>query len=149
MSIFVKAGLWIEKKVGHKGEFNLTKFVEDLIAATPAPAPTSSYKVYTALINQTADNVPTAIVLENTLGGPVTFGYQGVGDYEILLPSTIDINKTFYTISYNVSSSLNSQLYYNGGNSIGMVVYVDDEKYGRTNVDNSVEYTPIEIRIYN
>jgi hypothetical protein len=36
MSIFVKAGLWIEKQVGHKGELNLTRFVTDLISANPS-----------------------------------------------------------------------------------------------------------------
>lgn len=41
MSIFVKAGLWLEKKTGYKGEFNLTRYITDLIAATPPPTPTT------------------------------------------------------------------------------------------------------------
>lgn len=35
MSIFIKSGLWIEKNIGYPKEFNLTKYIKDLIAATP------------------------------------------------------------------------------------------------------------------
>ena len=37
MSVFIKAGLWLEKKIGYKGEFNLTKYIQELIAETPPP----------------------------------------------------------------------------------------------------------------
>jgi len=35
MSIFIKAGLWSQKAKGFLGEFNLTKYIKDLIAETP------------------------------------------------------------------------------------------------------------------
>lgn len=45
----------------------------------PAPA----YKVYTALLTQTGTNAPVATVLENTLGGTVTFSRNQAGQYNI------------------------------------------------------------------
>lgn len=38
MATFIKAGLWIERITNIKGEFNLTKYIKDLIAETPPPA---------------------------------------------------------------------------------------------------------------
>jgi hypothetical protein len=29
MSVFIKAGLWVEKKIGYKGELNLTSLIEE------------------------------------------------------------------------------------------------------------------------
>ena len=37
MSIIIKAGLWVNKQKAFLGEFNLTKYINDLIAAIPAP----------------------------------------------------------------------------------------------------------------
>lgn len=36
MNIFLKTGLWGNKKLGHVGELNITKYIKDLIAETPA-----------------------------------------------------------------------------------------------------------------
>jgi hypothetical protein len=84
MSIFIKAGLWLEKKTGFKGEFNLTRYVTDLIAATPPVPPVASYKVFTALLTQSGIGDP--ILLYNL--DPLTVGatYQitvndGTGDF--------------------------------------------------------------------
>ena len=35
MPTFIKSGLWIQRKIGYPKEFNLTKYIKDLIAATP------------------------------------------------------------------------------------------------------------------
>ena len=39
------------------------------------------YKVYTALLTQTGTDAPVATVLENTLGGDVTWTYDDIGSY--------------------------------------------------------------------
>lgn len=51
---------------------NQTTIIEEL---------TPKYKVYTALLTQTGTNAPVATVLENTLGGNVTWSYIDIGDY--------------------------------------------------------------------
>lgn len=86
MSIFVKAGLWLEKKTGYKGEFNLTRYVTDLIAAT---SPALPYKVYSALLTQNGDSnlvIYTAGTLEigktyeiYDLTGAANFDFTNVG----------------------------------------------------------------------
>ena len=86
MSIFIKAGLWLEKKTGYKGEFNLTRYVTDLITATSPAAP---YKVYSALLTQSGDSnlvIYTAGTLEigktyeiYDLTGAASFDFTNVG----------------------------------------------------------------------
>ena len=40
-----------------------------------------NYKVYTAIINQTGTNDPVPIVLENTLGWPIIWTRNSIGEY--------------------------------------------------------------------
>ena len=42
------------------------------------------YKVYTALLTQSDTSAPTAIELENSLGGTVTYSRTEAGSYEII-----------------------------------------------------------------
>jgi len=57
----------------------------------------SAYKVYTALISQSGTSDPTAVILENTLGAPVTFSRIGDGTYFISCSefNFFTVNKTF------------------------------------------------------
>jgi hypothetical protein len=103
MSIFIKAGLWIEKQVGYKGEFNLTRYITDLIASSPSG---STYKVYTALLNQTGTNDPVATILENTLGENINWSYANVGIYLGTIINSIDMNKTGVLTANNVEDAL-------------------------------------------
>lgn len=50
------------------------------LSATATP-PARPYLVYTALLSQTGTNAPTATVLENTLGGTVSFTRTVIGQY--------------------------------------------------------------------
>lgn len=75
------------------------------LTGTPtAPTPTTSdgianksyvdglarpYKVYTALLTQSGTTAPTAIVLENTLGGTVSFSYSAVGSYTATVSGSV------------------------------------------------------------
>ena len=55
---------------------------------------TPIYKSYTALLTQTSTNNPVATVLENTLGGAITFARVGGGVYTLTLSNAFTANKT-------------------------------------------------------
>jgi len=57
MSIFIKTGFWIEKKLGLKGEFDLTRYITDLISSSSTSLTKSVIKnTYASMI---ADGTPT------------------------------------------------------------------------------------------
>ena len=53
------------------------------------------YKVWRGLITQTGTDEPTAIVLENTLSGDLTWSYNTVGSYGATLVGEFTEDKTF------------------------------------------------------
>lgn len=59
----------------------------------------ASYKVYTALLNQSGTNPPVATVLENTLSLNPVFGYDGVGAYTIVDSSELFTNNKTYVLA--------------------------------------------------
>lgn len=65
----------------------------------------SSYLVYTALLNQTGTNAPVATVLENTLGGTVVWSYSSVGAYFGTLNGAFPSGKCFFSI---ISDNINN-----------------------------------------
>lgn len=58
------------------------------------PAAPISYLVYTALLTQVGTNAPTAIVLQNTLGGTLVWSYISTGRYNVTLTNVFTNNKT-------------------------------------------------------
>lgn len=52
-------------------------------------------KVYRALLSQNGTSPPTAVVLENTLGGTVVWTYTTTGQYRGTLTDAFPQNKTF------------------------------------------------------
>lgn len=55
------------------------------------------YKIWRGLVSQTGTSAPTAIELENTLGGAITFTYISTGIYTIEGTGLFTTNKTFVT----------------------------------------------------
>lgn len=53
-------------------------------------------KVYKALITQAGTAAPTDTILENSLGGNVTWSRVSAGNYEGLLPITINQDKAYF-----------------------------------------------------
>ena len=115
----------------------------DAVAARP-------YKVYTALLIQTGTSAPIATVLENTLGGVVTWNYVSVGFYQGSLSSAFTLGKTAVFMNTTMP---NSQFigFVNSVNSIGVRTY-DTSAVPFTLTDGKMpntSYTSIEIRVYN
>jgi hypothetical protein len=152
MSIFIKAGLWLEKKTGYKGEFNLTKFVENLIAdIPPPPPPVAPYKVYTALLSQNGTTAPVPTILENTIGNIVWTRIEA-GFYIATLNGAFTAGKTFvngvvvYQPTSAVISVIGGRLQVNSTDSVIMITKITS---GNNNQDNVLYNSPIEIRVYN
>ena len=61
----------------------------------------ASYKKYVALLTQAGSNPPTAVILENTLGGVPAWSYSSNGTYTATLAGVFTSNKTTLTISSN------------------------------------------------
>lgn len=136
---------------------NVTSQVYIAIATGGGPAdweevyttanPPNPYKVYTAVISQSGTTAPTVdYLLQNTLSGTPTWGYNNVGQYTLTLPTQWVNNKTIvfinpgyipqgFTIGWQRSSS--SILIIDVRNSAG--VYTDALLFKAS----------IEVRVYN
>ena len=139
MATWIKAGFW-EKLCkpcqGYKGWLNLDQFVQD--NALP-------YKVYSALLTQTGTDDPIPTVLQNTLGGDITWERTDIGNYVGTLLGAFPENKTFVILTQGggVVCILNS------------LRISDDEVLYSSN--NPIDTNPIdvqglcqiEIRVYN
>jgi hypothetical protein len=117
------------------------------------------YKVYTALLTQSGTDAPVATVLENTLGYEPVFYRINTGSYRVdptapLIAPTFNPSKVVMFIGHNTTSNAgnyNSLEYLgldNGDGTVNIVTYNTD---GDTFVtaDGVLNYTPIEIRVYN
>jgi hypothetical protein len=62
-------------------------------------------KVWRGLITQVGTGNPTAIVLENTLGGTVTFTYVSTGIFTATLTGAFTVDKTFLTFNSIIAGS--------------------------------------------
>jgi len=118
--------------------------VEDLAAQI---APQSTYKVYTALLSQTGGTAPTSIVLENTIGS-ITFNRISPGFYEVLSNNLFVLGQMYLFLG-NGNGGI-SQITENTTSSIHMVTRdITSDTPFIPAVDDLLENTTIEIRIYN
>jgi len=76
------------------------------------------YKVYTALLTQTGTSAPTAIVLENTLGGTVVWTRLSTGTYVGTLASAFTVNKTAAFITSGSSVAITSTVWSDTVNTV-------------------------------
>ena len=106
------------------------------------------YKVYTALLSQSGTDDPTAIVLENTLGGlPVTFGFEDVGTFTVNHVS-FEVGKTWVVFQnpYFDANEVETRAYvpYNG------TVFLKTMEAGAPAGDFLGDFpASLEIRVYN
>jgi hypothetical protein len=111
------------------------------------------YKVYTALITQESEAIPTVIVLENTIG-EIEWSRRGTGNYSAELVDAFTVNKTAFFIS-----GLDGSSGVGGGSPLGIgtsIVFVTKDRVdlfvidpSGNPVDGSLVKYPIEIRVYN
>ena len=126
---------------------------------TEFPAGTGGlgYKVYQAALNQSgALSAPVATVYVNTLGGDVTYSYNGVGTYTITGTGLFTDAKSFiiFSASYgNVNPIATSVVYeagFNDEDSIYLSTGTRNNTTGATTLANGWLFnTLIEIRVYN
>ena len=102
----------------------------------------NTYKVYTAILNQSGTSAPVATVLENTLGFIPTWSRLNTGAYKITAPSNEFVN-TFYTIT-------------RAGDPYFLIYDLDASNIGVNSFnisgvaqDQLLYNTRIEIRVYN
>jgi len=120
----------------------LKKYVEQ----TPTSA---TYKSYVAIISQSATNAPAVdTLLENTIGAPVTYEYNGVGDYSIKTTSNkFTSGKTVIMVSPGRKTSDNVFL----GTTIAGEETIGLFSYNRSGVSANglMALVTVEIRVYN
>lgn len=120
-----------------------------LLALLEGSGGEGSYKVYTALLNQSNTSAPVATVLENTLGGDVTYERNDEGVYIATATGLLTLNKTMVFTSnqgygpgsgFTIVSTNNlnaNRFYLHAGTS--------DTSPG----DSLLVNTPLEIRVYD
>lgn len=111
---------------------------------------TRPYKVYTALLNQSGTAAPTALVLENTLGGSPSLTRGAVGDYSITLNGAFTSNKTTVLVGTvgngDHSATYSSNAYVTSNNQIRIATFDLDTLLL---VDDCLLNTFVEIRVYD
>lgn len=107
-----------------------------------------AYKVYTALLTTLSNDDPTAVVLENTLSGPVVWTRSAEGVYIGTLSSAFVTDKTFVFIgTYSISNGNVWFIKYNLTSTNSITINCYDE--GQNLIDGLGVNVPIEIRVYN
>lgn len=149
------------KQIGWSNESNLiweiSRQLEQLIGVANAISMTTTttttlapYKVYTALLTQNGGDPPTAIVLENTLGGSIVWTYISTGVYKGTLTGAFPEDKTamFITSSrWNGDAIMYISLA--GGDIPNGVVVETLDVPTYTSADDLLYKTTVEIRVYN
>lgn len=121
--------------------------VEESFQETPTPVDSRPYKVYTALLTQSGKNAPVAIVLENTLGGDIIYGWESEGMFTGTLSGVFTNSKTTFSLSNSsVNSNAIMKSYYNTSNDFYIETSIASTEIG---TDALLLNTMIEIRVYN
>ncbi len=107
------------------------------------------YKSYVALLSQTGTNDPTAVVLENTLGGDIVWTRSlSAGQYIGTLNGAFPIEQKVCLFIQNTYSSnyIVPYLYYSDANTVSIETYWS---VGASDIDGQLYNTSVEIRVYN
>ena len=115
------------------------------IATTAFVQATKPYKVYTALLSQSGTSAPVATVLENTLGGTVVWSREAAGFYNATLAGVFTLNKTTVLITQGDIQAIHSGY----GDSLTNHVNLLSRSFAGMQIDNLLDRTTIEIRVYN
>jgi hypothetical protein len=120
-----------------------TKYPVYAIKAGDVMSAQPTYKICTVLLSQAGiNNPPKAIVLENTLSGTIVWSYNAAGFYVGTLTGAFTAKKTACIISGIYMGA--SQAIRKDNDTIH--VFTNDTLGG---VDNKLEETTLEIKVYN
>jgi hypothetical protein len=124
---------------------DLTKLGDEI---TAIETDLKKVKVYRALLSQSGTNAPTAIVLENSLGGEVVWTRDTTGVYFGTLEDAFPIEKTF--ISSNLITGYEGYL-----NGIYATIDLEPDRIRVStfiffdSLDDELFYTPVEVFVYS
>lgn len=107
-------------------------------------ASTRPYKVYSALLSQSGTSAPTSTVLENTLGGTVTFSRTVAGNYLATLTGAFVSGKTACFITATTGTFVH-QAVRNSNNDVTIVTL----NSSNVATDSLLSNTTFEVRVYN
>ena len=105
--------------------------------------PLKPYVSYVALVSQTGTSNPTAIVLENNLGGTVTFVRGAVGLYTANLTGAFTLDKVAIFLTNSADNIMSGN--YFSTNAVGIQT---SDRNGNL-ADNLFNKTSVEIRVYS
>lgn len=108
------------------------------------------YKVYTAFLTQTGISAPVATIMENELGGAITFTYLNVGSYSITSNGLFTLGKT--DISFGDILSTNNDwcsVYVDKAQLTASSALMLTQDLTAASVNGVLSGTRIEIRVYN
>lgn len=107
----------------------------------------TSHKKYVANLTQSGTGAPTVFVLENTLGGTLVWGYDGVGSYTATLAGAFPSQSSVAILlgqTYTTQTDEMTYAYWGDANTIYVETAVNN--LSSNDVLNSCT---IEIRVYN
>lgn len=99
---------------------------------------------------------PTAVVLENTIGG-ISFTYSESGKYIIQASPLLSLfteGKTYitiglYTTNLDGAGTFRNSVYFNDNSQLRIITQATNDGYNWIFTDSILNNTPIEIRVYN
>lgn len=142
---------WQELLTKTKDWFNAPRAItEALTRLNNKPSYLPPYKIYRALLTQSGTNAPTAIVLENTLGGNLSFVYRTEGAYTVTSSSLFTLNKTMISFGNVINNANAGTLEVSAqGEDITSSSIPFNVKGDNASANSILLKTPIEIIVYN
>lgn len=107
--------------------------------------PYRGVKVYRALMTQTGTNAPTATIIENTLGGTISWAYTSTGSYTGTLTGAFTANKTLHFVESHIV--YNDQTLRYAGSDDEDTVYIKTVDDG-VQANDKLSSTLFEIYVY-
>jgi len=129
------------------GGISATTISADTLVISGSPIPQPSYKVYVALLTQTGSTAPTAIVLENTLGGDVVWQRISPGYYRGVLIDGF-VGNVFFVNQYGSNDTVDSS-FFNLKKETDNSIILLTQFYFSPSDDALPIDTSVEIRVYN
>jgi hypothetical protein len=103
------------------------------------------FNIYSSLINQSDENIPTENVLVNNLGITITWTREDVGTYKGVLSKPVDLNKTTLIIQLQE----NDRIATGGFIDSNTIVFSSADRYNLYDARDGFSHGVIEIKTFN